>query len=264
MKRALIVAAIVLSCLALAVSRVQKAASAPTAQGRNGKGPVVVELFTSEGCSSCPPADALLRRLESNPSLNGAEIIVLGWHVDYWDHQGWRDRFSAKEFTQRQQDYAGAFSSEQVYTPQMVIDGRTEFVGSDEDKTRSTIGLLASEPKAPVSLSSLVSGSRDFSIAVEVPSLPPGVKAANVVLAITESGLTSDVKAGENSGRTLQHAAVVRRQEVLGTAFAGSVFRTKVKISADKGWHTEQLKAAVLLADKNTRAIVGAASIPLR
>ncbi|HUR36672.1 MAG TPA: DUF1223 domain-containing protein [Terriglobales bacterium] len=264
MKRVLIVAAIVLSCLALAVSRVQKAASAPTAQARNGKGPVVVELFTSEGCSSCPPADALLRRLESNPSLNGAEIIVLGWHVDYWDHQGWRDRFSAKDFTERQQSYAGALGSDQVYTPQMVVDGRTEFVGSDESKARSTIGQAAREVKAQVSLSSLASGPRDYSIAIEVTSLPPGVHSAYATLVITETELTSDVKAGENSGRTLQHAAVVRRREAVGVVSAGTPFRTKVKLSADKTWRPEHLKAAVLLEDSDSLAIVGAASIPLR
>src|SRR5215469_7788691 len=95
--------------------------------------PVIVELFTSEGCSSCPPADALLARLESAQPVSGAQIIALEEHVDYWDHLGWMDPFSSAEWTRRQQDYSGAFRRDGEYTPQMVVDGREEFVGSRSD-----------------------------------------------------------------------------------------------------------------------------------
>lgn len=94
---------------------------------------VVVELFTSEGCSSGPPADTLLQRLADASPVEGVQIVALGEHVDYWDQQGWKDRFSSVALTNRQRVYAQALNTESIYTPQMIVDGRAEFVGSDAD-----------------------------------------------------------------------------------------------------------------------------------
>src|SRR5258708_30693112 len=101
--------------------------------------PVIVELFTSEGCSDCPPADVLLEKLIATQPIGGAEIIGLGQHVDYWDRLGWKDRFSSSALTNRQQLYQTRFGTESIYTPQMVVDGRTEFVGSDASAARKAI-----------------------------------------------------------------------------------------------------------------------------
>src|SRR5215470_19407677 len=181
--------------------------------------PVIVELFTSEGCSSCPPADALLARLDQEQRIGNAEIITLEEHVDYWDQLGWRDPFSGKQWTERQEDYANAFGNAGVYTPQMVIDGRVEFVGSSQNKARNAIAEAAKEPKAEVALTAVKSAGERVQASVQVKMFPaPLNHAATVWIAVTESGLHSNVKAGENAGEDLHHASVVRSLRKAGEA----------------------------------------------
>src|SRR5438309_4363112 len=108
--------------------------------------PVLVELFTSEGCSDCPPADALLEKLIATQPIAGAEVIGLGQHVDYWDQQGWKDRFSSAALTNRQHVYGASFALESVYTPQMIVDGRAQFVGSDGNAARKAIERAIASP----------------------------------------------------------------------------------------------------------------------
>ncbi|MGH9558624.1 MAG: DUF1223 domain-containing protein, partial [Bryobacteraceae bacterium] len=164
---------------------------------------VLVELFTSEGCSSCPPADALLARLPR--VISEVEIIPLAEHVDYWNNLGWRDRFSSPLFSARQQDYGRAFRLEDVFTPQMVVNGGAQFVGSDYTRAQQEIRKAASEPEAIVGISTNGSQAR-----LTVAHLPPGIRTADVFLAITEDRLETDVAAGENGGRRLRHSGVVR------------------------------------------------------
>src|SRR5437660_2167157 len=135
---------LLLVALALAWSAPARTSTPPT--------PILVELFTSEGCSSCPPADALLRTLVETQPVAGAQVIGLGQHVDYWDRQGWRDRFSSAASTDRQQRYAHAFNIDSIYTPQMVVDGREELVGSDGTRAHRTIVNAAGSPHALVSI----------------------------------------------------------------------------------------------------------------
>ena len=189
----------------------------------NGAGtrvPVVLELFTSEGCSTCPPADALLAKLEQQQPVSGAEVIALEEHVDYWDQQGWVDPFSSMQWTLRQKAYANGFGDRDVYTPELVIDGRTVFVGSHEGDAYRAIAKATSQPRTEVGVLLLKAGQRDREhLKVQVGKLQGAQEgdAAEVWVAITETALHSSVTGGENSGRDLHHAGVARWLKKIGT-----------------------------------------------
>jgi len=218
--------------------------------------PVLVELFTSEGCSSCPPADALLIQLERQP-IASAEIIVLSEHVDYWNRLGWTDPFSSAEVSRRQSRYSEAWGKDGVYTPQMVVDGRAELNGSDGRKAQQTIARAAQEKKAVVKLA--IAGER---LRVEVTELPHS-RDAEVLLAITEGNLKSDVRRGENSGRSILHTGVTRRLEVIGTAKSGATFSADPKLTLEKNWKRADLRAVVFVQERGSRRVLGAAAISL-
>ncbi len=228
--------------------------------------PVVVELFTSEGCSSCPPADALLAKLDHEQRLGNAEIIALEEHVDYWDQLGWRDPFSSARWTERQQDYAAAFRNDGVYTPQMVVDGRAEFVGSSQSRARSAIAEAVREPKAEVTLlcGSTSDGKAKVSIAVKMLPEPEPQK-AQVWLVVTETGLHSNVSRGENAGEDLHHAAVVRSLRKVGETAPNhdAAYSGEHDVQLDPGWKKENLRVVAFVQDAKTRHILGAASVHL-
>ena len=223
-----------------------------------GRTPVIVELFTSEGCSSCPPADALLSQLTKNQPVAGADVIALGEHVDYWDHGGWADRFSSRRFSARQSDYANAFRRDTVYTPQMIVDGQAQFVGSDEDAARAAIARAAHQPKARVSLTRV-----GETLSVQVDHLPPANSGPDeVLLAVTEDGLSSSVGGGENAGRRLGHSAVVRQFTPLGT-ISGGAFSASPALALSPSWRRGNLSAVVFVQERGSRRIVGAAEVGL-
>ncbi len=223
-----------------------------------GNVPVVVELFTSEGCSSCPSADAALRDLETSQSVPGVEVIALGQHVDYWNRLGWKDPFSSAQFTERQREYAKGFG-EGSYTPQAVVNGRYEFVGSQRNTLAETVLKAAKAPHATVTLTRAANNA----LAVSVANLPAGTKPADVLLALTETGLSSQVGRGENSGRLLRHASVVRALRPLGTVAADGTFATTAPLSLDGQWKTANLRAVVLVQEHASHHIVGVASLAL-
>lgn len=224
--------------------------------------PVIVELFTSEGCSSCPPADRLLAALDQQHRLGKAEIIALEEHVDYWDQLGWRDPFSSPQWTRRQQDYAASFKKDGVYTPQMVVDGRAEFVGSSQSQARSAIADAGLQPKADVAISTKEAAPSEVQIRIEVKMLPAPAPRAQVWLAITESGLHSNVLRGENAGEDLHHAAVVRSLRKVGDAKTNleSSYSAEQEIRLDAGWKRENLRFVVFVQDPKSQHILGAAS----
>ena len=230
-----------------------RAASGPV----NGKPqPVVVELFTSEGCSSCPPADSVLARLVKEQSVKGAHIIALGEHVDYWDRNGWRDPFSSARFTARQNEYATAFKKDTVYTPQMVVDGAAEFVGSDEARAREAIARAVTAPKAEVTATLSDSGKQTLTATVD--KLPGGVGEAEVFAAQVEDGLNSHVAGGENRGRHLSHSAVAHTWVSLGRVRPGAMWKQTVPLTLAGG---KTARVVVLVQDTRTRHIVGATEV---
>jgi hypothetical protein len=220
---------------------------------------VVVELFTSEGCSSCPPADALLRQLKHNDSISGANVIALEEHVDYWNSKAWMDPFSTPTFTARENDYAHRFGEATIYTPEMVVDGRSAFVGSDRETAISQIGRAAKRPKASVTLSTL---SNDR-LSTTVTNIPTGAgHKLQVFLAMTEDDLTSHPSGGENGGTELVHSAIVRRLTLIGTFDPANqpTFSANSDLKLLAGWNRRALSAVVFVQDPRSGAIVGSAS----
>ena len=241
---------------------------AMTARGAEQPGgekvPVLVELFTSEGCSSCPPADHLLTELEERQPVSGIEVIALGQHVDYWDGLGWRDRFSSAQFTDRQRGYSRNFGGEGVYTPQMVVDGYDEFVGSDAREARQSIERAAKRAKAAVRLDSAGTGQGlSSSWTIRVENLPPKSSArADVYLAVTEGGIASQVARGENRGRLLQHTSVVRVLKKIGSvdAHRSPVFEKQSELALDPAWMRKNLRLVAFVQESPSGHVLGAVS----
>jgi len=229
--------------------------------------PVIVELFTSEGCSSCPPADEVLARLERTQPVEGAEIIALGEHVDYWNYIGWSDPFSSPAFSERQGAYAEAFGRDSSYTPQMVVDGRAEFVGSNWNKAVTAITQAARAPKANVEITPARKNTGAVSLQVRVGNLP-AVTAGDTVdllLAITEENLSSNVSRGENARRRLNHKTVVRQLNLINSAEAkqGASFSAASTVTLAKGWKQENLRAVAFAQERKSRRVIGAGIVKL-
>ncbi|MFI5370214.1 MAG: DUF1223 domain-containing protein [Candidatus Eisenbacteria bacterium] len=200
----------------LLLASILTGATPPGGAGESDRGFALVELFTSEGCSSCPPADALLGRIAADAEREHRSVYALSFHVDYWDHLGWRDRFSDAAFTRRQGEYARAFGLASLYTPQMVVNGERQFVGSDDAKARGAIrDGLAQTGAQPMTVDARWVG-RDVAVGYSVPHVPPDVV---LEVAWVDDRATSSPSRGENEGRTLHHVDVVR--ELRSVTLAG-------------------------------------------
>lgn len=211
--------------------------------------PVIVELFTSEGCSSCPPADALLMQLSQKQEVDGAQVIALGFHVDYWDDLGWKDRFSSPLFTQRQKAYRDAMHLRSCYTPQMVVNGTEEFLGSDQNAARTAIRDAAKVPMFPLTIQVKIKGD-----AIDITITQSTANTGDVYLALTESQLVSEVKNGENAGRKLPHSPVVRELRKVGDA---SKLQTTASLAISKDWKSENLKIVAFIQKPESMQIIG-------
>ncbi|HUF02871.1 MAG TPA: DUF1223 domain-containing protein [Aridibacter sp.] len=248
--------------LASACSAQQRAAAsgpgtAPDKAPASAKQPVLVELFTSEGCASCPPAEKNLAYLQTEQPYAGVEIITLAFHVDYWNGLGWRDPFASPLFTQRQRIYDRKFRTGNIYTPQMVVDGDIEFIGSKLEKAEKAISRSIRNEKGDIDID-----VRDGKISIKITRLPES-DYASVYLAYAEDGLSSDVKRGENAGKTLSHVSVVRALNGVGRIEPGqTAFELVTALNIDRSWDRERLKVVVFVQENHTRKIFAAASAP--
>lgn len=227
---------------------------------------VVIELFTSEGCSSCPSADGFLSELEAKQPIPGVEIIALEEHVDYWNHDGWEDPFSSPEWTQRQREYVARFKGDTPYTPQMILNGERVIALKNGAETEMEEAILQAAKEGRTEVSILAAGSERADapkFQVQVGNLPGAHDKADVWMAVTEDGLHSDVKAGENKGKMLEHASVVRTLEKIGSTPAKSTtpFVANPQIKLKSNWKKENLRVVVFVQDRRSWRIVGAASV---
>jgi len=231
--------------------------SVATTGDQSDGGFAVVELFTSEGCSSCPPADRFLNDLVIE-ATNGRSIYPLAFHVDYWDYIGWKDRFARPEFTERQRRYSVTFRLSSIYTPQMIVNGNKEFVGSDKLDAQRAIGeALNSSSIFRVAIHSTF--IKDDWIKVEF-SLTNGSLSQTLNLALVERNIQSRVGRGENSGRTLLHDNVVRDWKSIPRSPERGSVDMKIPGDAKKG----NISIIAFLQDPETMRIQAAAMSDIR
>jgi hypothetical protein len=227
-----------------------------------GSTPVLVELFTSEGCSSCPSADTLLARLEREQPVPAADILALEEHVDYWDSLGWHDRFSSNRFSARQSAYSTRLLLNSEYTPQMIVDGTYEFVGNDIVHAFHAIAQAASAPKLTLRLSPLTRDGVHVSGSVSIAPLNTTLHHADLYAAVVESVASTQVLGGENGGQTLHHVSVVREMQRIGSlaTMRGSPLKFSLSLPGDVS--AADLRVVVFVQRAGQGAILGAVSSP--
>jgi hypothetical protein len=220
--------------------------------------PVLLELFTSEGCSSCPPADRLLESLDSKQPVPGAELIVLSEHVDYWNHLGWKDPWSSALYSARQEEYVGKLKSGDVYTPQLVVDGRLQVVGSDRAEVVSAVQKTIREVKIPISISGVTRTGNQLSAHVDIAAAGWNTKAgrATLYVAVADSSDESHVSRGENAGSSLAHVAVVRVLKDVSGVDAGQAVSKDVVLTVPPGGES---RVVAFLQDNVSGNVLGAA-----
>ena len=231
-------------------------ANHPAPAANTPRQPVLVELFTSEGCSSCPPADVLLAQLDAAQATPGAQpVIVLSEHVTYWNHDGWTDPFSNQAFTDRQNQYGSRFGLSDVYTPQIVVDGAQQFVGSDRVKLVNAIQSASGQPKIPITLENVQWSGNSVTAKV---STQPGAATPLLIAVLADDSDQSSVLHGENQGRNLRHVAVVRSL-VEVRKIKGDLTQQPIQIKLPSGVTPQpKMRLVVFLADSHNGHVLGA------
>jgi len=247
--------ALLVLCL-WSISALPGAAQSQAANEKPHRVPVLVELFTSEGCSDCPPADALLAELDAKQFVPGAEAVVLSEHVTYWDRLGWRDPFSLDAMTERQEAYVRRFALDSAYTPQAVVDGTSQFVGSDGRALLAAVSKAAAKPKMSLAIENASWDHGTIRFAVR------GEKAdgSRLVVVLASNATHSEVARGENAGRTLHHTAVVRAmKEMDGRAADGRPLTLDAGNAQREGKTDGEMRLVVFATDSRTGRVIAAA-----
>jgi hypothetical protein len=229
-------------------------------EGKTAAVPVLVELFTSEGCSSCPPADAWLQKLDATQPIAGAQLIVLSEHVDYWDHDGWKDPYSSSLLTARQRDYEHALRMDSPFTPQVVVNGKEDLRLSDPALILKTFQHAATALTVPVTITSL-GFDRNPPILHAHVDVDGGSSelSANVYEAVTLDHAESQVLHGENGGKHLTHVAVVQQLEKIGKIEKGKAFSRTINLALKPGTDPRNIRLIIFVQEAGPGEVLGAA-----
>ena len=255
-----------LSLAAIGYAPASRNQSSPAESTRK---PVLVELFTSEGCSDCPPADTLLQKLDALQPVHDAEIIPIEEHVDYWNQGGWYDPYSSHDWTARQMIYTPTTDKTGPYTPEMVVDGEAKFVGSNGRKALDAIQQAAARPETEIAITPsgpAEKNSRDFTVSVGKLDGDTSGDTAEVWLAVTQDGLHSSVSRGENAGRSLTHIATLRSLHKIGdikSASDAATFTDHPRVKFDSHWDAANLHVIVFVQERKSHQVIGVASVKL-
>ena len=215
----------------------------------NSKGFALLELYTSEGCSSCPPADELLGKIQNE--YRDKNVYVLAYHVDYWDKQGWKDIFSNADFTKRQYDYAQFLGKEPIYTPQVIINGKTDYIGSQETSLRN--GIKSALSKQALASLNLEANQNENSISVNY-SVEGTSKNSRLLLAVVQKEAKSNVKRGENANRVLSHYQIVRNLQSIDL---NKNKKGTASVHLPKNYNAQDFEIIGFVQDMNSGAILG-------
>lgn len=225
--------------------------------------PVLVELFTSEGCSTCPPADEFLAKLNRDQPLSGITVIGIEEHVDYWNRQGWTDPYSSPEWTARQVAYVDQLKGDSAYTPQTIVDGHSSVIGVREGDLVQAIQQSAQQPRLDIDATmDLSAEAGTLTTNVRAGKLPSTADdTVEIWLAITEKHLAQNVTHGENAGRELRHSAVLRSLRKLGVAKGkGHIsFEGSPHTKLNREWKSQNIEAVVFAQEKKSKRILGVA-----
>ncbi len=240
-----------LCCIALAAASTT-ALRAASDSAQPASSAVLVELFTSEGCSSCPPADHLLVELDHQQPVPGTMIVVLSEHVDYWDHEGWRDPFSSHQWTERQEEYVRQFSLQSPATPQIVVDGSRQVTGGDGRAVLAAIEQSAKAPRLEIAIPTAERSSDGIHLEITAAA----AKNATLYAVLADDADHSSVTHGENAGRTIDHVAVARALVRVGK-LDKSPLDQKITIPIPPGVPDRRLRLVVFAQDGHSGHIVG-------
>jgi hypothetical protein len=231
-----------------------------TTIGTATKIPVLVELFTSEGCSSCPPADALLERMDTAQPVAGAQLIVLSEHVDYWDHEGWKDPHSSSSATERQNNYVRALGLKTAFTPQFVVDGVSEFGMDTQAQAREAFRKAVANPKLPIDIDAPTIENKNpplLHARIDVDGTSQK-HSADVYVVVALDRVESQVSRGENTGKHLTHVAVVEEFKRIGKLEKGGKFEHDLDLKLKSGIAND-LRIIVFVQESGPGKVLGAA-----